>query len=307
MFESFLTVGQQVLMLFILIAVGFFCGKGKFLDEHSVKKITDILLYIVTPCVIIRSFVREFDPDMLLGVLIVAVSAVVIHFFSVFIVTLVFRNKDESRRRVLRFGTIFSNCSFMSIPLQQQILGNDGVLYGATFVAVFNLIVWSYGVVLMQGKGKDLSVKKILLNPCVICVLIGIVIFLWSIPIHEIIYKPISYLADLNTPLPMLVIGYYLSKGKIKDSFTDVGAYAAVFLRIVVLPALTVAVLYLCGVQGDMLTSITISVSAPVAAITTMFAAKFERDTELSVKLVTLSTLLSMITMPIFVAIAQKI
>ena len=294
-------------MLFILIAVGFFCGKGKFLDEYSVKKITDILLYIVTPCVIIRSFVREFDPNMLFGILVVAVSAVVIHLVSALVATLVFRNKDESRRRVLQFGTIFSNCSFMSIPLQQQILGNDGVLYGATFVAVFNLIVWSYGVALMQGGGKNLSVKKILLNPCVICVLLGVAIFLWSIPIHEIIYKPISYLADLNTPMPMLVIGYYLSEGKIRDSFTDIDAYAAVFLRIVILPAVSLLTLYICGVRGDMLTSITISVSAPMAAMTTMFAAKFERDTELSVKLVTLSTLLSMITMPIFVAIAQKI
>lgn len=307
MFDSFLTVGQQVLTLFILISVGFFCGKGNFLDENSVKKITDILLYIVTPCVIIRSFVRKFDPNMLLGILIVAISAIAIHAFSVLVASIVFRDKNESRRRVLRFGTIFSNCSFMSIPLQQQILGNDGVLYGATFVAIFNLIVWSYGVILMQGKGKDLSVKKILLNPCVICVLIGIVIFLWSIPIHGIIYNPVSYLADLNTPLPMLVIGYYLSKGKIKDSFTDGGAYVAVFLRIVAIPAATVAILYLCGVRGDMLTSITISVSAPVGAMTTMFATKFERDTELSVKLVTLSTLLSMITMPIFVAIVQQL
>lgn len=307
MLDSFLTVGLQVLTLFILMAVGFFCGKGKFLDEHSVKKITDILLYIITPCVIIRSFIREFDPNMMLGILIVAVSAAAIHAFSILVATLIFRSKDEGRKRVLRFGTIFSNCSFMSIPLQQQIIGNDGVLYGATFVAVFNLIIWSYGVTLMQGRGKGLSAKKIILNPCIICVLVGIVIFLWSIPIHEIIYKPLSYLADLNTPLPMLVIGYYLSKGSLKSAFTDGAAYVSVFLRIIALPAISTIVLYLCGVRGDMLISLIISVAAPTASMTTMFSAKFDRDTELSVKLVTLSTLLSMITMPTFVAIAKHL
>lgn len=305
MLESFLTVGLQVLTLFILIAVGFFCGKGKMLDEHSVKKITDILLYIIAPCVIVRSFIREFDPDMMMGILIVAVSAIAVHAFSIAVATLVFRSKDEGRKRVLRFGTIFSNCSFMSIPLQQQIIGNDGVLYGATFVAMFNLIAWSYGVMLMQGRGKGISVKKIILNPSIICVFVGMIIFLWSIPVHEIIYKPLSYLADLNTPLPMLVIGYYLSKGSLKSAFTDKMAYVSVLLRIIAIPAVAMTVLYLCGVRGDMLTSLVISVSAPTASITTMFSAKFDCDTELSVKLVTLSTLLSMITMPIFVSIAQ--
>lgn len=275
------------------------------LDEHSVKKITDILLYIIAPCVIVRSFIREFDPDMMMGILIVAVSAIAIHTFSIAVATLVFRSKDEGRKRVLRFGTIFSNCSFMSIPLQQQIIGNDGVLYGATFVAMFNLIAWSYGVTLMQGRGKGISVKKIILNPSIICVFVGMIIFLWSIPVHEIIYKPLSYLADLNTPLPMLVIGYYLSKGSLKSAFTDKVAYLSVFLRIIAIPAVAMTVLYLCGVRGDMLTSLVISVSAPTASITTMFSAKFDCDTELSVKLVTLSTLLSMITMPIFVSIAQ--
>ena len=275
------------------------------LDEHSVKKITDILLYIIAPCVIVRSFIREFDPNMMMGILIVAVSAIAIHAFSIAVATLVFRSKDEGRKRVLRFGTIFSNCSFMSIPLQQQIIGNDGVLYGATFVAMFNLIAWSYGVTIMQGRGKGISVKKIILNPSIICVFVGMIIFLWSIPVHEIIYKPLSYLADLNTPLPMLVIGYYLSKGSLKSAFTDKIAYLSVFLRIIAIPAVAMTVLYICGVRGDMLTSLVISVSAPTASITTMFSAKFDCDTELSVKLVTLSTLLSMITMPIFVSIAQ--
>lgn len=307
MLDSFLTVGQQVLTLFILIAVGFLCGKGKMLDESSVKKITDILLYIVVPCVIIRSFVREFDQSMLFGILIVTAAAFGVHLLASVIAALIFRNRDEGRRRVLRFGTIFSNCSFMSIPLQQEILGNDGVLYGATFVAIFNLIIWSYGVILMQGKGKGLSVKKIVLNPCVICVLAGMAIFLWSIPLSELILTPLGYLADLNTPLPMLVIGYYLSKGKLRSAFTDGAAYISVVLRIVIIPAIALVLLYLCGVRGDMLTSLTISISAPTAAITTMFAAKFERDTELSVKLVTLSTLLSLITMPAFVAIAQQL
>lgn len=307
MLESFLTVGQQVLMLFILMAVGFFCGKGKFLDEHTVKKVTDILLYIVTPCVIIRSFVREFDQSMFIGILIVAAAAVGVHLFSILIVTLVFRNKDENRRRVLRFGTVFSNCSFMSIPLQQQILGNDGVLYGATFVAIFNLIVWSYGFVLMQGGKGGISVKKIVLNPCVLCVLVGMAIFLWSVNIPDIILKPIGYIADLNTPLPMFVIGYYLSKDSLLSAFTDGVAYISVFLRIIAIPAVSLVIFYFCGVRGDMLTSLIISISAPAAAITTMFSAKFDRDTELSVKLVSLSTLLSLITMPVFVALSQQI
>lgn len=307
MLENILTVGQQVIILFILIAVGFICGKTKLITEEGSKCLNELVLYVVTPCVIIKSFIRPFDSSMLTNILLAAALAIVIHVVSIGIAMLIFRDKNIARKRVYRFSVIFSNCAFMSLPLQQAVLGDDGVFYAAVYIAVFNLVLWSYGVVMMSGDKKFLSAKKILLNPGIVGVFVGIIIFVCNIQIPEIIFEPISYIAALNTPVPMIFIGYYLSKSNILDAFKDAKSYAAIALRLVLIPLITFGTLYLCGIRGTLLVSCVISASAPAAATTTMFAAKFNQDAPLAVNLVTLSTLCSVITMPIIVGFTQLI
>lgn len=306
MIENFLTVGQQVLILFILIAIGFLCGKIKMLNDTAVKAINNIVLYVVCSCVIVKTFIRKFDESMLEGLLISLAVAVFAHMIAILIAYLVFRNKNDiEKNKVHRFAVVFSNCGFMSLPLQQALLGDDGVFYGAVYIAIFNVMVWTCGIYMSSGNKKDLSPKKVLLNPCIIAVVIGLIIFIFSIPVPEIIYEPINYMSALNTPVPMLIIGYYLSQAKIIDAFTDIKSFISVSLRLIVIPLIVLGVLMLCGIKGTVLIACVIAASAPVAATTTMFAAKFGNDTALSVNLVTLSTLLSIITMPLIVGFSQ--
>lgn len=307
MLENFLMVGQQVLILFILIGVGVICGKVRFLTQNTAKHLTNIVLYFVTPCVVIDAFQRDFEPELLTNLGITALSAVLIHAVSIAIAFFVFQDKDISRRCVLRFGTVFSNCGFMSIPLQAALLGPDGVFYGAAFVAVFNLLLWSYGLLTMSGDKKALSPKHLLLNPGVIGVAAGMILFLLSVHLPEVLSTPVSYMAALNTPLPMLIIGFYLSRTNLREALRDKKAYTAIFLRLVALPLLTLVFMYLFQIRGVVLTACVIAASAPVAAATTMFAAKFDRDTVLSVNLVSLSTLFSLATMPLLVGLAQAL
>ena len=305
--ENFLTVGTQVLELFILIAVGFLCGKTKMLNEKTVKSVTDIVLYIVCPCVIIENFIRPFDPAMLGGLLTAGAAALVIHIVSAVIAMLVFHDKKPERNRVYRFALIFSNCGYMSLPMQQAILGSDGVFFGAVYIVVFNIVMWTFGVWLSSGDKKSLSSKKILLNPCIIGMAIGFVIFLTSMPVPEIIEKPIGFLANLNTPLPMMIVGYYLSQTKILDAFKDGKGFICVLFRLIAIPLLAFGGMMLCGIRDTVLITCVIAASAPAAAATTMFAAKFDNDARLSVNLVTLSTLLSVITMPLIVGFARTV
>ena len=307
MFQNFITVGTQVLELFILIAVGFLCGKIKLLNDTAVKAITNIVLYIVSPCVIVQNFIRPFDQSMLNGLLIAAGAAMCIHITAIAIAMLVFHDKIPERNRVYRFALIFSNCGYMSLPMQQAILGSDGVFFGAVYIVIFNIVMWTFGVWLSSGEGKSLSAKKILLNPCIIGMAVGVVIFLTSLPVPEIVTKPIGFLANLNTPLPMMVVGYYLSKSKILDAFKDVKGFLCVLFRLIVMPVLAFGGMMICGIRGTVLITCVIAGSAPVAAATTMFAAKFDNDAKLSVNLVTLSTLLSVITMPLIVGFAQTV
>ena len=305
MVNRFLTVSEQGFILFILIAVGFVCGKTKLINETGSKAMTEIVLHFVTPCVIINAFQREFDVNMLIKLVVSAVCSALILLFSIIVAQLLFKKHNPDKASVYKFATVFSNCGFMSLPLQQALLGDEGVFFGATFVAMFNIYIWSYGLITMKGKSEKGATFKVLLNPGIIGTTIGIVLFLCSVTLPSIVAQPVGYMAALNTPVPMLIIGFYLSKADLRKAFTDVWSYVSMGLRLVVLPLVTLFVLLLCGIDGVLLVSLIISVASPVAAMTTMMSAKYGRDTELSVSIVSASTLLSLVTMPLVVGLSQ--
>ena len=293
--------------MFILISIGFLCGKKGLINENAAKKMTDIILYVVTPCVMISAFQKEFSGDTAIKILIAAAAAIVILVFSTLLARLVIRDKNESRKKVLQFSVIFSNCGFMSLPLQKELLGEDGWFYGSIFVAVFNIFVWTYGLLDMSGDKKQLSIKKIVFNPGIMGAAVAIILFVCRIKLPEIVIQPVTHLANLNTPVPMLIIGFYLSRAKLKDAFSDVGTYIAMSLRLVIIPVIVTFIMALLKLDKTMMIAFVIACSAPTAASTTMFAAKFNRDVELSVGVVAASTILSIITMPLIVSLAWTI
>lgn len=303
----FITVFSQVCILMLLIAVGFVAAKAKIMTAEGTKCCTDIALIIVTPCVIIKSLIREYSGEIMKSLAKAFVLTLLVQVLMIFLSMLLLHSKDKEKERVLRFGSIFANCGFMSLPLQQVILGDDGTLYGSAYIIMFNLVVWSYGVFLISGDKKYIQPKKLFISPGIIGLLIGIIIFVFSVPIPDIVYSSINYLSAIYTPLPMLIIGYHLAQSNVLNAFRDIRCIFSVFLSLIVYPLAALGLLYLIGVRGTLLVSIIISVSAPVAAITTMFSSKFGGDTELSVDMVSLSTVLSLGTMPLVIYIAQLI
>ncbi len=307
MIEHFGIVAEQVMILFILIAVGYFCNKKGLLSKEANKKISDLVVLIVAPCVIILSFERSYTPELLKNFGIAILIAAAAHILMAVTAHFLLRDRDALKRRVYLFGAVFSNAGFIAIPLQSALLGEEGVFYGAAYLVVFNIMMWSYGVVLMSGNTNRISPKKILLSPGIIGVAVGLVLFLGSVRLPMLIHRPMEYLAGLNVPLPMLVVGYYLADTDLKKAFSDKKSYGCMLLRLLVYPLATFGILYACGVCGALLTSMVISLSAPVGATVTMFSEKFDNDTNLSVQLVSLSTLLSMLTMPVIVALAHMV
>jgi predicted permease len=156
----------------------------------------------------------------------------------------------------------------------------------------------------MGGK-EFITPKKLIINPGLIGFTVALIIFILQIPVPNVIFQPITYMASLNTPLPMIIIGYHLAGSNVLKGIKDLNLLFASFLKLVVLPLITVFGFYLCGLKGTLPMALTICASAPTAAITTMFSTKFSRDTSLSVTMVSLTTLLSIITMPLIVTLAQ--
>lgn len=304
MLQDFLTVATNVLTLFLLMGVGVVCAKTKLLSDGAVKALANLVLYIATPCVIIKSCMREFDPAMLWGFLTVVAVAAVTHAVLMLLAKVVFRDSDENRRRVLRSAVVFSNAGYMAIPLQQAILGDVGVFYCAAYIIVFNLFLWTYGLAEMSGESR-LSVKKILLNPGIIGVVVGLTLFVFSVPVPALIADGVGHLASLNTPVPMLIVGYYLAQTNLVSALKDGRGWLCIALRLVAAPLLALGALLLCGVRGDLLTACMICIATPVATACTMFATRFDRNPRLSVNLVSLSTLLSVATLPLMVALTR--
>ncbi len=305
MITNFLTVASQVLSLFIMIAIGYILGKTRLLREEATPGLSNLILYVATPAAILQAFLNEErTAEKIFNLALVAVFAILTHLIGILIAKFFIRAKNADTATVLRFGVIFSNCGYMSFPLQKALLGDIGVFYGAMYVAVFNIFLWSYGIAIM-GRDKKFPWKKAIFSPSVIAVVISIVLYLLQLNLPSVVGSAVSAFSALNTPLPMVIIGYYLSTSNLLGALTDKRIYLSAALRLIGIPAIILAILLLFGVRGAPLIASTVAASAPIAAASSMLSIKFNRDTICAVNGVTLTTLLSIITMPLFVAIAQ--
>ncbi len=302
--DAMLTVVTKVAVMLIMIVVGCIITKLGMFTERGAAECTTLLVKIVTPCLIVNSLLSSGGGlragEMLLAAAVSALSMVL----SIAVSLLAFHKEPLERRKVLRFSVIFSNAGFMGLPLVQGIVGDRGVIYGSFFIAVFNLICWTYGYSMMSGAGK-LNLKTALLNPGIIGLGVGLPIYFLKISLPAVISEPISFLSSLNTPLAMLVIGSYIARVDFKSFISDFSVYKMAFLRLVVCPALYLAVLLLIRPESDLFISSLIQAAAPVAANAVLFSVEYHCDSELASKTVAVSTVLSIITIPIFTILAQ--
>lgn len=304
--DAFLSVILEVAVILILILVGYFTVKKGMFTKESLGSITSFLLYIVTPCLLVSSFLSA-EPGkldgwtLLLAVVLPALSIVI----SIAVSYLFFRREPLGRRRVLRFSTVFCNVGFMGIPLVEGIVGSEGVLYGSFFIAVFNIFCWTYGYVMMGG-GK-VRLKALLLNPGIIGIAIGLPLYLLNVPVPALIERPVELLSALNTPLAMIVVGGYIAQVKLRAFVSDLAVYKMAVLRLVVAPLLYLALVWLLRPDETLLMSTVIQAATPVAANCVLFAVQYDSDAELASKSVAVSTALSVVTIPLLTVLVQAL
>lgn len=304
--DAFLSVILEVAVILLLILVGYFTVKKGMFTKESLGSITSFLLYIITPCLIVSSFLSAESGKLdgwtlLLAVVLPALSIVI----SIAVSYLFFRREPLGRRRVLRFSTVFCNVGFMGIPLVEGIVGSEGVLYGSFFIAVFNIFCWTYGYVMMGG-GK-VRLKALLLNPGVIGIVIGLPLYLLDVPVPALIERPIELISALNTPLAMIVVGGYIAQVKLRAFVSDLAVYKMAVLRLVVAPLLYLALVWLLRPDETLLMSTVIQAATPVAANCVLFAVQYDSDAELASKSVAVSTALSVVTIPLLTVLVQTL
>lgn len=306
MVSSMITVMVKVAELFLMIGVGAVCFRLGILTRRGVSQLTTLLLYLVAPCLIVSSLAGEggnIAPEELALSLGLAVLA---HVLSIGLSFLFFRREPLPRRQVLRFSLIYSNTGFMGMPLVQAVVGTEGVVYASVFISVFNVFVWTHGYSLMSG-GESSGWKKVVLNPGVLALAIGLPLFFlgWDLP--ELLQVPIDSFAALNTPLAMVVIGCNIARIPFKEMFSDRSVFLASGLRLLLFPVVFLGAAFFCGPAPALLVSSVIQAAAPSAANTVLFATRFGGDDKLASKMVAVSSLLSVATLPLVVSAAQAV
>lgn len=318
----------NVALLFLLMIPGVILKKCKMVPEGFGKGLSNLVLYIAQPALIFLAYVKPFDINILINSTYVLVLSVITHAIFAVVAMLLFKGAEDGRRRMLRFATIFSNAAFMGIPLINAVLEDTfpgATLYASIYNITFNLFLWSLGVMICtknrdkdkdgiddhdEAKAEGASIMKALLHPVTIAAVIGLVFFVCPIIDYipsvawDLVSDTATHLKNLVAPLSMIVIGLRLPDISFKGMLNDKYMYLFLALRHVVLPLAIVGVLRLVMLTGLEMSGavapvVLILASAPAASSATMFAEKYDCDATYVSRLVTVSTLLSIVTMPL--------
>ena len=308
MMEAMLSTAVQTAVLFVMMGVGVIARRIGVFDADSIKRLTDFLIRFITPCLIISSFQRPCDSSRIVSFGWAFAASVTATVIAIVLARLCMRTDDKRKRSVLEWACVFSNCGYMGIPLEQAIFGDEGVFYGISAIAVFNIFAWTYGVWMMGGAVGKTEIIKGIVNPANIAVAIALPLFFlpWRLPF--IIAKPIEHIGSLNTPIAMIVMGYYLASAKFGAAFKCKYTYLMLLIRHLVVPLLLVAILAFCPFISTMarLSSV-VPASAPIGVLLTVFAVWYDCDAEFSTALVAVSTIFSIFTIPVVIAIASVV
>lgn len=295
---------EQVAIMFIMIMLGYILVKTKLVNPDSKKSLSNILVYVVVPCMIINSFIATYDDSILENLLwsfLVSFILLVLGIVISFIICIKYKTSDKP---ILLFGLMFSNASYMGIPLIQALFGDIGVIYASGFLTLFNVLLWTVGYMVVS---KTFNIKSTLISilktPIIYSLIIGLLIFIFQIPIPNIIKTPLSLLGNMNTPLSMLVTGMIIGSSNIFNVMKNKYVWLNVGFRLLLIPLVCLGVTYLLSflpISKDVLKIAFILMATPSAAITSIFAIKFNYNEDVAAGVVIISTILSIITLPLF-------
>ena len=295
--DLFTILLKQLMIMSIFICIGYILFKKKMITVNGSKELSNLLLYIVLPAVIINSYNVKSTPERVEGIVISFIVSLIALILSICVCALVY----GKRKKIEHFGVSFSNAGFMGIPIATAIIGNENVFYISAFVALLNILQWTYGVVVMTESKDCIKLDKLIKNPILIAMVIGLSIFFLQIPVPEVATKTISSLASLNAPTAMIILGVYLAQTDIKSVFVGKEMYITSFIRLVFIPVFTLLMLYFLPINQNIKLAVIIAASAPIGSNVAVFAQIYNLDYKHAVKTVCLTTILSVISMPFII------
>lgn len=302
--ELSLIILTQIILMFIYMMIGFLLYKKKFVTEQGSKELGKILLYVILPVVIVKAYLVTFSVELLKGLVLSFMASLLVLLLSMILSRVVF----GSRYPIEQFSSAFSNAGFIGIPLVEMTFNDSmAVFYVSSFVALLNILQWTYGIVVMTGKKDSIALKKITTNPIIISFLLGILLFFLPVELPEVLDSAVAAIASMNAPVAMIILGIYLAQMKLRDLFTDRAVYLCALMRLIVIPLATAAVLALIPGNEMLKMSVLIVAATPVGSNVAIFAQMEGLDHTQAVKDICLSTVLCIVTIPVVVTAAGVI
>lgn len=296
-------INMQI-MIFILTGAGYLLRKLNIISAECRAGITNLVIDLVLPCNIIYSFMIKLTKDIIRASLEVLLLSIGIQIVCYLLGYVLYRRTTDGEEKVLKYATICSNAGFLGNPLVEGIYGSMGLMYASIYLIPQRICMWSAGVSCFTGaKGKNV-VKKVLTHPCIVAVMIGLVLMIFQVQLPEFAVSTIKTISNCTTTLSMLVIGGILAEIELKTIVSRLNLYYCL-IRLILIPAAVLAICSLLGAEPLVTAVSTVLAGMPAGSTTAILAAKYQCDEKFAVRIVFLSTLLSLITIPLWCVIIE--
>ncbi len=303
----FILIFEQLVKMFFILLLAFICYRIGLVSQEGNKSVSNLLLMVVNPCLILTVYQAEYDPELVRGLLLSFAAAVLTHVIGIIVSTLLIRPGSGPDYSIERYNAMYSNCGFIGIPLIGSVLGDTGVFYLTAYMVIFNLFTWTHGVILMEKKCSLRNLKEGLISPMFIATIAAVILFFLQFKFPPVLMDSLNYVADMNTPLAMMVAGFSVAQSDLRKMLRNIHLYLVSAVKLLVIPLCTIPLLMAMHLPQMVSITTLISAACPAATTGTMLAIRYKQNYTYSSELFAMSTVLSVISMPVIVLAGEML
>lgn len=301
---------EEIIKLFVIMFMGYAVVKAGLMKSSESKSVSVIMVYLVIPCVILNAFQVEYTPDVQKGLLLACAAAVAVHILFLLLTAIL--KKPLHLDMIERATIIYSNAGILVIPLVQELLGQEYVIYSSAYIAVQLILIWTHCKNMLCEEDK-LEWKKVLLNVNIISIIAGVVLFIFRIQLPSGAQDVLNMMNNMIGPLGMLLAGMVIAEAPLKTVFTRKRSYLSAALRLFIYPVFVLGLMKViqtfASIQDSKQILLTVYLASitPACATVTSMAQLYDKDAAYSSSLYVLTTLLSIATMPVMVGLFEMV
>jgi hypothetical protein len=304
--ELAITAAEKIVVMMLIALTGFVIYKKGLVNEKGTKILTSLLLMVVNPIMVINAYQVDVDARLMHNFIISAVLAIASHIIGI-IISMLAVKKGKPDYEIERLSAVYSNCGFIGIPLINGMFGMEGVLYLTAYLTVFNICLWTHGLLQVIEKTDVKTMIKKLISPVIVCSLLGLVLFVFKIKLPTPVGEAVEQIAAMNSPLAMIIAGATIAQADLKAAVAKIRVYYISLLRLIIVPVVCAVLFAPFGFERMVVITSIVEAACPAAASATMFAINYDKNAVYASEIFAMTTILSAISLPLVIMIAEFI